>query len=169
LEDPNVERGTIASWNNEKGFGFITTPNRKHRVFAGVRGARAFYEGDDGPVLGEYHPEPGVVRVGMTVVFEPQASERGEAARWWAPAASLADAEDRCKNRPLYRMVERKGKVKEGADPKVAVLWEGKNLRSLKQAFPFHEAHENKNHALWFEVKSEDGWRKCGDPRACHS
>lgn len=164
--------GTVKFYDNTSGkqFGFIQTTQNTDVFIHGSRCVELVAGYEDLPL------KVGAGRVDGVLVFPPKRNdqvlfiaEQGpkniRAVVWtkWDEEEYEAILQE-IRDRPLYRLIKRKGHKlasKLWNQNEKTTIWTGKN--------PFDRTerlYDNNDGAIYFEVKTQNGWESCEDPRA---
>jgi hypothetical protein len=166
--------GVVKFYNNkvDKQFGFLASD--KGDIFIHGSHAIEFICGDeDHPVTigAELGPNGSMLnppRRGDQVVFIAEKGPRGLRAIKWVKYSKeeYQAIIDEINNKPVYRLVHRRGPAQLFGGHNLKVLWVGKNLSNLRQKY-HAPLYDNNEGALFFEklLTDTDQWDSCDDPR----
>lgn len=171
-----ILRAEVKNYNarDDKRFGFLTLAGESKDIFFHFdRGSDPEFDGGETPVIRGRtpHRQP---EVGDLVTFQKMVTEKGPCAIWWAFTEQYEEILTRIRQRPLFRLVYRKGRqsrssLDNGEQLAFSYTWEGKDLRDLRKRFPKQKypSGEFDTHGRFFQIfnPSDEAWLVVEDPR----
>jgi len=165
MHKDNIVRGVVCYFKNEseKQFGFIQVEGMPKNVYFHMSRQVCFLcDGGDTPAM--FHSTGLIPEVGDEVIFALDMSDaRGPRAKYWGFAEEFDQAKEAIEGRPQVRFMWRLGRKKISRlheSPEIRKLWEGRNLRELRAAYPIgaYPMMDNGHTARYFERWNGQEW-----------
>lgn len=158
-----METGVVKFFLNgeKKNLGFIIADKDGQEIFFHLDRAKSFVcDGSDEPMMVDFK-ESKPRRYNKIVFERHNGNPKGPSADWWGYLRTYEEASLRCRQRPLYRFIEKIGET-------AKVRWEGKNLKDLNLIWPkkIYPLKEYVGYASFFEIFLNEEWKPCDDPRS---
>ena len=177
-----MEEGIVKFFDSRdnKRFGFIIDENGKE-IFFHFNDGENIIAGKEDAVFseGKLRTEP---KKGDAIVFIRTPGSKGPKASPWGFAQDYdrATMEIDSRSAPDVFRVMKQTTVCGNAPGKPEVLWEGSDIRLLCAKYPRTSDHRvddlystfscgDFSHQIWFEIKTENGWKDTKDPRPISS